>query len=195
MNPTDGLSVIRIPFHRTALIVVDIEDEPLLLLRPLVETLGLDYETQRREIAARPEVHLNQVVIAGSVCEHRWRTAVSVDDAQKVLESITVESVQPGALALLDAYRNELTYAVSSCWLFAKGAVGPRTDTAASSTSNLALTRLEALQASRGLVDARWLEEQARNVLSGILGELVPDPPLPTRHHLDAPTGSLGEDL
>ena len=94
-------ALIRIPFHETEVLAVDVDGKPHVVLRPAIEALGLDFEPQRKKLSRRAwaTTSLKEVVAADG--KPREMVTVDVRTFLMLLATIDAQRVKPEARPLL----------------------------------------------------------------------------------------------
>jgi hypothetical protein len=117
--------VVRIPFRDGEVLTVEIGGRPHVVLRPALETIGLDYSAQWRKIQGRSwatVVHATTVAADGSI---REMATVDVRTFLMLLATINESHVSDAVRPTLVAYQNEVADAIEAYWT--RGvAVNPR---------------------------------------------------------------------
>lgn len=164
--------LVRIPFHGTEILAVDIDGKPAVILKPFVENLGLDFDSQREKLTKRSwaATGLNRVQVYYQG-QRREVLAVDVRTALMLLATIDENRVSPEARPLLVAYQAEVADVIESYWTQG-GAINPRA-TADQLTVLAARAEVQTrvLRNLSGIVDRAWLEAKARHVAARALGE------------------------
>lgn len=110
-------TVATIPFHGTELLAVDADGRPQVLLRPAIESLGLDFSAQRRKLTGRSWACMGEVTtqLPGDA-QRRTHTTVDVRTFLMLLATINENNVHPDKRALLIAYQSEVADVIEAYW-------------------------------------------------------------------------------
>lgn len=163
--------IVKVPFHGDEVPVVMVADKPHIVLKPVVESIGLDYWAQVRKLRERSwATTASEAVVAG---DGKVREMVTVDVRTFLMLLATVDENRVGkdVRPKLIAYQAEVADAIEA-YFTQGGAINPR-----ASEEQLAgiIARTEAqmrvLKLATGLVDPRWLEAKTRHTIARALGE------------------------
>lgn len=169
---SDDNPIVRIPFHGDELYTLDVNGRPHIVLKPVIEGIGLDYWPQVERLRKHSWAALakRQVQVPGQqqrremiVCDTRtflmWLATVD--------ENRVAEDVRPH----LEAYQSEVADVIQSYWTEG-GAVNPRaTDEQLAAVIGRAEAQMRVLRLADGIADPRWLESKVRHVAARALGE------------------------
>lgn len=160
--------LVHIPFHGTNLLAVDIDGHPQIVLRPAIESLGLDFSAQRRKLTTRSWACMGETTMQlPGDSQRRTHTVVDVRTLLMLLATINENSVSDDKRELLIAFQSEVADVVDAYWTKG-GAINPR----ATEDQLDRLTRQAAvLQALKGIVDSKHLEAKGRLLAARALGE------------------------
>lgn len=178
-----GAELVTIPFHGTDLIAVDSDGRPQIVLRPAVESLGLDFSSQRRKLQGRSWACIGETTTQlPSDGQRRTHTTVDVRTFLMLLATINENNVAEDKRPLLVAYQSEVADVIEQYWRDG-GVINPRaTDDQLDRLARQAQAQAAVLQALKGIVDPKHLEAKGRIVLARALGEApeiaAPDVPL-----------------
>jgi hypothetical protein len=164
--------LVRIPFHGTDLLAVDVDGKPQIVLRPAVESLGLDFSAQRRKLQSRSWACIGEktMQLPGDA-QRRTHTAVDVRTFLMLLATINENNVAENKRGLLIAYQAEVADVIEAYWRDG-GAINPRaTEDQLNRMARQAQAQAAVLQALKGIVDPKHLEAKGRIVLARALGE------------------------
>lgn len=169
--------IVRIPFHGDDILCVDFEGHPEVILKPVIEGLGVDYWKQIEKLRRRSwaATHLRGVVAA----DGKTREMLTCDVRTFLMLLATIDETRVGkdVAPKLIAYQAEVADAIEAYWTKG-GAVNPRASREQlSEIAGLAERQMAVLRLGDGLVDARWLESKIRHVMARALGEEPEDDP------------------
>jgi P22_AR N-terminal domain len=108
--------VVKIPFHGTELIAVDVDGKPQIVLRAAVESLGLAFEPQRRKLQSRSWAVVTQKVVTAADGKGYQTTTVDVRTFLMLLATINENNVAAEKRELLVAYQSEVADVVEAYW-------------------------------------------------------------------------------
>lgn len=158
--------LIPFDFHGDDLYLLDVDGAPHIVLKPAVESIGLDYWPQVEKLRKRSWAALasRQVQVSG---QRREMLTCSVRTFLMLLATIDENRVAKDVRAKLVAYQAEVADAIEAYWTKG-GVINPR-----ASADQLATLRQQAdvLTALAGVVDAGWLDAKGRIIAARALGE------------------------
>jgi hypothetical protein len=160
--------IVAIPFHGGEILAVEIEGKPRAILRPIIESLGIDYSSQLRKLKGK-----SWASVVNLTTQDQYDGMVSVDMRTLTmwLATINENAVSEAARPLLVAFQAEIADAVEAYWTKG-GAINPRaTARQLEDIASLAEKQARVLAICVGLVDPAWLEAKTRHVLARALGE------------------------
>lgn len=162
--------IVRIPFRGTELLAVDQGGKPHIVLKPALESIGVDYSAQLTKLRRRSWAGMGQSPIPTPGGAQQMVT-VDVRTFLMLLATIDESRVAEHVRPLLVAYQKEVADAVEAYWTKG-GAINPRaTEDQLAVIIGRAEAQARVLRTLDGLVDARWLEAKARHVAARALGE------------------------
>jgi hypothetical protein len=160
--------LIPFDFHGDEILLMDVDGAPHIVLKPAVESIGLDYWPQVEKLRKRSWAALasRQVQVSD---QRREMLTCSVRTFLMLLATIDENRVAKDVRAKLVAYQAEVADAIESYWTKG-GVINPR-----ASADQLAALRAQAevLTALSGIVDPGWLESKARIVAARAMGEVT----------------------
>lgn len=162
--------IVRVPFHGDEILTVDVDGRPHVVLKPALESIGVDYWTQVEKLRTRSWAGTRQspVPTPGGVQD---MVVCDVRTFLMLLATIDERRVGKDVKPKLIAYQNEVADAIEAYWTRG-GAINPRaTDEQLTAIISRAEAQARVLRALDGIVDARWLEAKARHVAARALGE------------------------
>lgn len=162
--------IVAIPFRGQTVQSVEVDGKPHVVFRPLVESLGLDADSQmkrlRRHSWACP---VKMTVQMGN--QGREVTLVDIRTLTMWLATIDENRVSEEARPLVIAYQNEVADAIESYWANG-GAINPRATEHQKKAMMFELrSQMELAQAAKGLIHDDFLEAKARIILARGMGE------------------------
>lgn len=164
--------LVRIPFHGTDLLAVDCDGRPNVVLRPAIESLGLDFSAQRKKLQGRSWACMGESTtqLPGDT-QRRTHTTVDVRTFLMLLATINENNVSEDKRPLLIAYQSEVADVIEAYWRDG-GAINPRaTEDQLDRIARHATAQAAVLQALRGVVDPKHLEAKGRVLLARAMGE------------------------
>jgi hypothetical protein len=176
---TDGNELRRIElatihdleFHGGPLPVVRMAGEPYVVLRPVIEALGLDYSSQLKRLKRQPWGVVVMVTTTGADGKTYQMAAVSRKTFVMLLASVDVDRVSEATRDKLAVYQTESSEVLDAYW-FDGGAINPRaTSEQLDRVIDLCTKQAAVLRALDGIVAADWLEAKARHLAARALGE------------------------
>lgn len=162
--------IVAIPFHGQTVQSVEVDRKPHVVFRPLVESLGLDADSQmkrlRRHSWACP---VKMTVQMGN--QGREVTLVDIRTLTMWLATIDENRVSEEARPLVIAYQSEIADVIESYWTQG-GAINPRATEHQKKALMFELrSQMELAQAAKGLIHDDFLEAKARIILARGMGE------------------------
>ncbi|WP_320069638.1 phage antirepressor N-terminal domain-containing protein [Micromonospora sp. RTGN7] len=191
--------IVRIPFHGTDLLAVEIDGRPHVVLRAAFEAIGLDADRQIAKVKSQPwaSTAVTAVQVPG---DDQTRNVVTADVRTflMALATIPASRVAEHARPLLIAYQAEVADVIEAYWTRG-GVINPRaTGDQLDAIIGHAERQMRVLRLADGLVDRRWLEVKTRHTVARALGEEPEVPtemrPLTTGEYLEE-RGVTGSDL
>ena len=172
MNEVRGTSqIVRIPFHGNEVHATDVDGKPFVFLRPLVESIGMDYSTQIAKLRSRSWVNRRDIPTVAADGKTRVMVAVDVPTLLMWLATVNEAKVSDAVRPLLVAYQRESADAINGYWTQG-GAINPRaTEDQLDGLLGRVKAQADILAALRDIVDPRWLESKARHLAARALGE------------------------
>ncbi|AIK84049.1 hypothetical protein CGLAR1_01925 [Corynebacterium glutamicum] len=173
LDPSVSVEVATIPFHGTDIQSVEVDGEPYVVFRPLVESIGLDFRSQSRRLAGKSWAGMVKMTIPSGGGPQEM-TAINLKTLTMWLATIDENRVNEASRPLVVAYQNEVAEAIES--YFTKGtATNPRVVESQpqdfSETISVSKQQLELLKMAEGLIDQDHLRAKAAVVLARGLGE------------------------
>jgi len=181
--------LIRIPFHGSELLAVEIDGRPHIVLKPAIEAIGMDYDSQRQKLDTKSWATKVLSTVVAADGRARQMLAVDVRTFLMLLATIDERRVNEDVRPLLVAYQSEVADVVEQ-YFIQGGAINPRATVDQLSTiAARALQQAQVLRALDGIVDSKWLEAKARHVAARALGEepeiVAADRPLTVGEYLE----------
>jgi hypothetical protein len=112
-QPTE---VVKLDLSAGSVHTVMDQGEPMVVLRPAVEGIGLDYSTQLRKLRDRSWVNRRDIPTVGADGRARTMVAVDVRTFLMWLATVTENKVAEAVRPVLVAYQRETTDAVHDYW-------------------------------------------------------------------------------
>lgn len=163
--------LVSIPFHGQSVQSVEIDGKPHVVFRPLVESLGLDADSQMKRLRRHSWATTVKMTGVGLDGKNREMTCIDLRTLTMWLATIDENRVSEEARPLVVAYQNEVADAIESYW--AKGgAINPRATEHQQKAMMFELrSQMELAQAAKGLIHDAFLEAKARIILARGMGE------------------------
>lgn len=173
--PSKAAEIVRIPFHGSEILAVGNDGRPHLFLRPIIESLGIDFSTQVRKLKAKSWACVGTMPTQlPNDTQTREHVVVDVRTFLMLLATIDENRVNEAARPTLVALQNEIADVVEA--YFTKGgAINPAaTEGQLATIIGQAEGQMQVLQLAQGLVDPTWLEGLARHTIARSQG-IEPD--------------------
>lgn len=170
--------IVRIPFHGEDILCVDVDGQPEIVLKPALDSLGVDYWKQIEKLRRRSwaVTHLRGVQVSEQA-QRREMVTCDVRTFLMLLATIDETRVGKDVAPKLIAYQAEVADVIEAYWTKG-GAINPRaTDEQIAAIIDRAKRQAEVLRVLEGIVDATWLEAKARHLAARALGEEPEDDP------------------
>ena len=166
-----GNQIAPIPFHGQTVQSVEIDSKPHVVFRPLVESLGLDADSQMKRLRRHSWATTVKMTGVGLDGKNREMTCIDLRTLTMWLATIDENRVSEEARPLVIAYQSEVADVIESYW--AKGgAINPRAEEhQLNALLRQSQMQMELCQAAKGLIHPDHLEAKARIVLARGLGE------------------------
>lgn len=180
--PSQSGEVVKLDLSAGSIHTVQIDGEPMVVFRPAVEGIGLDYSTQLRKLRDRSWANRRDIPTVAEDGKTRQMAAVDVRTFLMWLATVNEHKVSPEVRSVLVAYQRETTDAVRDYWTKG-GAINPaaspeqvdelRAQLDAVERAQVAKARLEAMGVAKqfGLVNDSYAEAMARHELARMQGQ------------------------
>ncbi len=163
--------LVKIPFHNSEILAVDVDGKPQIVLKPAFDHIGLDADQQIRKLKRQPWAVTGVTTGTGSDGKTYQMVTADVRTFLMALATIPVSRVNEEARPLLVAYQSEVADVIEQ-YFTAGGAINPRANQDQLTTLiGRAEGQARVLRALDGIVDPAWLEAKARHVAARALGE------------------------
>lgn len=163
--------IVRIPFHGDDVLAVDVDGKPHIILKPALESIGIDPWTQTEKLRTRSWATTSQRLVVAADGKPREMVTCDVRTFLMLLATIDERRVAADVRAKLVAYQAEVADAIEQYWTKG-GAINPRaTEEQLVAITNRAEAQMRVLRLADGIVDRKWLEAKARHVAARALGE------------------------
>ena len=168
--------VVRVPFHGDEILCIEIDGKPNVVLKPALESIGVDYWTQVEKLRTRSWAGTSQspVPTSGGVQE---MVTCDVRTFLMLLATIDERRVGKDVKPKLIAYQAEVADAIEAYWTKG-GAINPRATVEQLDDIDLTIRRAReraaVLGSLKGVVDSAWLDAKGRHVAAIALG-MEPD--------------------
>lgn len=169
---TESGEIVRVPFHGDEILCVNYDGHPEIVLRPVIDGLGIDYWKQVEKLRRRSwaVTHLRGVQVSEQA-QRREMVTCDVRTFLMLLATIDESRVGKDVKPKLIAYQAEVADAIEAYWTKG-GAINPRASREQlAEIADLANRQMAVLRLMDGIVDPRWLESKARHVAARALGE------------------------
>lgn len=164
--------LVRIPFHGDDLLTLDIDGSPHVVLKPAIESIGLDYWSQIEKLRKRSwAATSNRSVQVSDQAQRRDMLTCDVRTFLMLLATVDENRVAEDVKAKLITYQSEVADVIYAYWTNG-GAINPRaTADQLIAIADRAASQARVLRLLDGIVDPAWLEAKARHVAARALGE------------------------
>lgn len=163
--------IIRVPFHGEHVLAVDVDGRPHIVLKPALESIGVDYWAQIRKLRERSWAVTASRAATGSDGKTYEMLTCDVRTFAMLLATIDENRVGKDVRPKLVAYQAEIADVIEAYWTKG-GAINPRASREQlREIAETAEVQIRVLNAMSGIVDPKWLEAKARHVAARALGE------------------------
>lgn len=164
--------IVRVPFHGDDVLTVDVDGKPHIILKPVIEAIGLDYWPQIEKLRKRSWAALaSRQVQVSDQGQRREMLTVDVRTFLMLLATVDENRVGADVKPKLIAYQAEVADAIEAYWTQG-GAINPRaTEEQLENIARRAKVQAEVLGALRDIVDPAWLDAKGRHLAARALGE------------------------
>jgi hypothetical protein len=159
--------LIPFDFHGDEVLLIEEGGKPHIVLKPVLEGLGLDYWAQVRKLRERSWATTASKAVVAADGKTREMLTCDVRTFGMLLATIDEKRVAKDVAPRLIAYQSEMADAIESYWTKG-GAINPRAT--AEELENLRL-QASVLQALQGFVDSGYLDAKGRIIAAQALGE------------------------
>jgi hypothetical protein len=164
--------IVTVPFHGDDILTLDVDGTPYVILKPVLEGLGLDYWSQVEKLRKRSWAAPSnrQVQLPGDT-QRRSHLVVDLRTFLMLLATLDENRVGTDVRDKLVTYQAEVADVIER--YYTEGAaINPRaSEEQLDRVIDLTQRRLALLQAASGLVDPAWLEAKTRHEIARGLGE------------------------
>jgi P22_AR N-terminal domain len=167
--------IVRIPFHGDDVLCIEVDGEPQVVLKPALESIGVDYWGQIERLRRRSWATTRVTQVVAGDGKDREMLTVDVRTFLMLLATIDERRVGKDVAPKLIAYQAEVADAIEAYWTKG-GAINPRASRdQLDAIAETARRQMDVLRLMGGIVDPTWLEAKAREVAARALGE-EPEP-------------------
>lgn len=165
-------TIATIPFHGTNVQSIEINGKPHVVFRPLVESIGMDPDSQLKRLKRHSWATTAMMTVVGADGKAREMTTIDLRTLTMWLATIDENRVSDEARPLVIAYQTEIADVIEAYWTKG-GAINPRADEhQLNALIYQSRAQMELAQAARGLIHPDHLEAKARIILARGLGEV-----------------------
>lgn len=159
--------LVPFDFHGDEVLLVEHDGRPFIVLKPSIESIGLDYWAQIRKLREHSWATTASKAVVAADGKVRDMLICDVRTFLMLLATIDERRVAKDVAPKLIAYQAEVADAIESYWTKG-GAVNPR-----ASAEQLDEIRHQAavLEALRNVVDPGWLDAKGRILAARALGD------------------------
>jgi hypothetical protein len=175
--------VVRVPFHGTEIHTVLVDSEPQVVIRPTLESMGLDYSSQYRKLQNRSWATVVRTATVAEDGRIREMNTVNLETWSMLLANINEDRVSAELKPVIVFYQRESSKALRDFWTQG-GVINPAASVAqlddltdvieqrkADLRAAAARRDLSVIDAMGGIVDPKWRESLARHTWATYKGE------------------------
>lgn len=104
----NNTTVATIPFHGTNIQSVEIDGNPHIVLKPMVESIGMDYSRQLQKLKGKSWATMGMTATVGADGKSREMTVIDLRTLTMWLATIDENRVSEEARPLVVAYQSEV---------------------------------------------------------------------------------------
>ena len=164
-------AVHEMEFHGDRLLLVDVDGQPHIVLRPAVEALGMDYKNQLDKLRGKSWATVVLTTTVAADGRRREMVTVNVRTFLMLLATIDENRVAEAVRPKLVAYQGEVADAIEAYWTKGAAINSRATPEQIAAALHEHQLRMLAMAHAAKLVDPDWLEAKTRHVLARALGE------------------------
>jgi hypothetical protein len=155
--------IVHIPFHGDDVLTVSVDGQPEIIMKPVLEGLGLDYWAQVRKLRDRSWATTASRAVVAADGKTRDMITCDIRTFLMLLATIDENRVAAEVRPKLVIYQAEVADAIEAYWT--KGvAINPR-------VSHEEAAKVIAVFAQAGIGDAGFWDTKARQLTGRVLGE------------------------
>lgn len=178
-------NLVEIPFKNTTITAISDEGKPLVSIRHICESLGIDRKAQQDKLKSKTWARGVMIPLRDAAGRVQEMHMIDRRTMTMWLATIDTNRIKEESRVLLEAFQNEAADALDS-YFHEGGAINPNANT--SQLDRLALTvkkQGEALQALSPFLSPKFLESKAKLLVARALGEVPEIDPLGIPLHVD----------
>lgn len=168
-------TLVEIPFKSTTITAMSDEGKPLVSLRHMCESIGVDFAGQFTKLKKKSWAVVVLNSTTGADGKNYQMTMIDRRTMTMWLATIEPTRVKPEARPMLEAFQNEAADALDA-YFHEGGAVNPNATPeqldSVITRAQTARAQANVITALRGVIDPVFLENKARIVLARALGEV-----------------------
>jgi hypothetical protein len=177
VTPLQTPQIVTVPFHGDDVLTTEVDGRPHVVLKPALESIGLDYWGQIERLRRRSWATTRMTQVVASDGKARDMLVADVRTFLMLLATVDENRVAADVRPKLVMYQAEVADAIEAYWTKG-GAINPRaTGDQLAGIADLAQRQAAVLNALAGIVDPAWLESKARHLAARALGEDPADDP------------------
>lgn len=176
---TPTAEIVTIPFKDDEILAVDVNGKPFIVLRPALESIGLNAARQIAKLQAQPWSTTAVTAVVAADGKPRDQMTCDVRSFLMMLATIPASRVSEAAQPKLIAYQNEVADAIEAYWTKG-GAINESAsdeqladlaDEIEAKRAGRARRRIELLALMGDAVDPRWRDSRMRHEYALVVGE------------------------
>ncbi|MGW0587477.1 phage antirepressor N-terminal domain-containing protein [Streptosporangium sp. NPDC002607] len=176
--------IVKIPFHGGYLhTALDDGGEPVVILKPTITGMGLDWSAQYTKLQRRSWATVGQTPTVAADGKTRLMDSVGLDTWSMLLANIDENKVNEGARPIVIAYQKESAQALRNYWTQG-GAINPRATASQLDELSEDIQRAKgaaeviAILAGAGVGDRGYWDACSRRLTGRLMGETPQFDPL-----------------
>jgi hypothetical protein len=169
--------LVHIPFHGDEILAIDVDGKPYIVVKPAVESIGLDYWAQIRKLRERSWATTVPKAVVAADGKVRDMVTCDVRTFLMLLATIDENRVAADVKDRLVAYQAEVADAVEKYWTKG-GAINPRATAVQLDEIDHEIKRVKAAAEvvaifhNAGIGDLGYWDAQSRRLAARAMGEV-----------------------
>jgi hypothetical protein len=108
--------IVKVPFYGTEIHTAKVNGEPVVVLKPTIDAMGLDYSSQLKKLKGRSWATVVETATVGADGRTRRMASLDLDGWAMLLANINETKVKPELRQTVIAYQKESAKALRQFW-------------------------------------------------------------------------------